>query len=124
MRTPLRTVRGLVQQRSARGLDPGCRCVHVRGGGHVDLQVEALSLDPVPAQRAVILIENDAAIACRDDGAGELPAFSYVRATVKPTASRQKRIEASTFLQVIEQLSWVALIVAVVSSMVFSNGVI
>ena len=43
-----RTVRWLIQQRPARSRDPRCRSVDIRRARHVDLQIETLSLDPVP----------------------------------------------------------------------------
>src|SRR4026208_1972803 len=45
--------------RAPRRLDPGGGSVDVRGSSYVELEVEALSLDPIPAQLAVILVEDD-----------------------------------------------------------------
>ena len=83
-----RTVRRLAQQRPARRLDPRRRRVDVRSARHVDLQIEPLSLDPVPPQLAVVLIEDDAAVTRGDNGGNDLPVVLVRLATAKPMASR------------------------------------
>src|SRR5690349_6281145 len=67
-----RTIGRFIQQRAAFGPDPCRRRVDIRGARHVDLQVEALTLDAVPAELAIVLVENDAAVAGRDDRPGNL----------------------------------------------------
>ena len=68
-----RTVRRLAEQRSTRGLDPRSSRVHIGSTSHVDLQVEALSLDPVPTELAIVLVEDDVAITRGDHRRNDLP---------------------------------------------------
>src|SRR4029077_16169274 len=68
-----RTVRRLTQQRSTRGLDLRSTRVHIDSARHVDLQVETLSLDPVPTELAIVLVEDDVAITRGDYRRNDLP---------------------------------------------------
>ena len=70
-----RTVRRLTQQRSTRGLDPRSSRVHIGGARYVDLQVETLSLDPVPTELAIVLVEDDVAIPAATTAATTFPSF-------------------------------------------------
>src|SRR6185312_12303109 len=69
-----RAIGRLIEERPCPGsLDPCRGRVDVARALHVELEVEALPLDPVPAELAVILIEDDANVARDDGGAGHLP---------------------------------------------------
>src|ERR687897_3018010 len=68
-----RTVRRLTQQCSTPGLDPRSSGVHIGSARHVDLQVETLSLDPVPTELAIVLVEDDVAITRGDHRRNDLP---------------------------------------------------
>lgn len=70
-RTP-RPVFRLTEQLAADCLDPRRRGIDIRRRCHVDLEVAPLPLDPLPAELAVVLVEDNANITRAYDGAGDL----------------------------------------------------
>src|SRR5678816_4082126 len=67
-----RSVGRFTEQLAARCLDPFRGSIHVGRSRNVDLEVAPLPLDPVPAELAVVLVENDPDTAGSHHGAGDL----------------------------------------------------
>ena len=79
----------LVRERPPRRLHPRRSCVDIGRNGHVDLRGESLPLHPVPTRLAIILVEDDAAVARSDEWGHDLAFVLERHFDGEPTAPRR-----------------------------------